>query len=722
MIMLTCAGACSDSGPRCKRDRELQDWGAAIVSCQAELERTHDPARAVDTALAAYYLQQFPDAERFATLALHGPAAADAHYVVGAARLALGQHASAASHLRVAAMLHSAAGNARAEARDRHQLAGAAFQLADYREALLAEEAAREAARSAHDDRMVVYLDIARADVLREIGDLYGAEVAIEQAIAGARSPEDHITAWLKRGILHIEEGNLGLARDSLTRALEAEPAARQRLPMLAAAHLNLSYVERKAHRFPRAFEELELAKQSGADPMQYRLNHGLVLADMGQLGAAAADLQAAEAEGCEGEWAWWVPFQRARVAARLNDIPTAIDEDRLAIAQVTAFASRLGSLGPTMIANHREPHLHLVGLLAADRRWDKVLDVVAAMDGQSLLASSEPPSDTGPSVDPPGRPTFRRPQGPARPIAFDAANRAVQAWRGQRLVIVVRGGDHVWRIDVRDGKVSGRDVGDANALEARARTLETDPDNLEAGRALGAAMLAPDLPLHARVALLVIGPMARAPLAGLRVGDAPAIARYQLMRAPGLLPRAPVQRTAAPAIAIGDPGGDLPAAAAEVRQVAQLLKGRAFIGAAATRAAFASAAGADVMHVAAHTTQRADGATLDLVDGPVTTADIAKLTPAPRLVVMASCGAAAGRDDAGNGSLVTAFLDAGADAVVGTRWSVGDAEAAELIEAFYADGGDRDPVQALGVAQLGSKLPVRARAAFEVFVARPAQ
>jgi CHAT domain-containing protein len=128
------------------------------------------------------------------------------------------------------------------------------------------------------------------------------------------------------------------------------------------------------------------------------------------------------------------------------------------------------------------------------------------------------------------------------------------------------------------------------------------------------------------------------------------------------------------------------------------------------------------VPRVAAHTTERPDGATLALADGAVTAAELATLAPPPRLVVLASCSAAAGRDDAGNGSLTTAFLDAGADIVIGTRWSVGDAEAARFVESFYAAGGAGDPVRALGQAQRDSKLAPTTWAAFEAFTARPAR
>ncbi|MBC7973620.1 MAG: CHAT domain-containing protein [Myxococcales bacterium] len=105
---------------------------------------------------------------------------------------------------------------------------------------------------------------------------------------------------------------------------------------------------------------------------------------------------------------------------------------------------------------------------------------------------------------------------------------------------------------------------------------------------------------------------------------------------------------------------------------------------------------------------------------GWISAPEIEKLTPAPGLVVLASCGGAAGRDDGGNGSLVAAFLDAGADTVIGTGWSVDDADAARLIKAFYAHGGATDPVRALGAAQRSSGLAPTAWAAFEAFVSRP--
>jgi tetratricopeptide (TPR) repeat protein len=714
-----CLVACSHPAERtCAQCVESKDWPAAYHSCQGEFLKTNDPMRALDAAIAAHRLQRWQDALRLAAPALSNTAtAADAQSLIGSVHFRLGDFTVATSQLEQAARVHKAAGNAYASARDQQQLSGVFYQLGDYQQALDAEAAARDLAGRAHDESIVAYLDLARADILRAIGDLHGAQLAGERALAGARDAGGKVHALIRQGILHIESGHPGLARDPLARGLEMElatPAPRKQL--LEALHLNLAYVERKARAFDRALAEMEKAKQAGTDEMSYHLNRGLVLDDMGRLAEARADLDAAEAAQPSGEWSWWVPFQRARVAARQHDLAAAIDSDRRAIERVARLALKSGTFGPTVIANHREPHLHLVGLLAADQRWSDVLGVVAAMDGQSLLNSTEASADPAPgSVNDPSLPT----RAAAGTLAPDATKLAIEAWRARHLTIVVPGGERIWRLDVVDGHASGCDIGDVRALGELARALEKDPADADAGRQLGQAML-PDAPAGTQIDLLVIGPLARAPLAALRLGDRPAIARYPLARVPGFLPRTVTGRATGAAISIGDPEGDLPNAAGEARKVAARLKGTALIGAEATRAAFARVAGARLLHVAAHTTRRSGGATLRLADGPVSLDDIAKLAPAPAVVVLASCGASAGRDDAGNGSLTGAFLDAGAEIVVGTRWSIDDGEAAQLVESFYAARGDRDPVRALVEVQLASKLPATTVAAFEAVVARP--
>ncbi|HWU91525.1 MAG TPA: CHAT domain-containing protein, partial [Kofleriaceae bacterium] len=72
---------------------------------------------------------------------------------------------------------------------------------------------------------------------------------------------------------------------------------------------------------------------------------------------------------------------------------------------------------------------------------------------------------------------------------------------------------------------------------------------------------------------------------------------------------------------------------------------------------------------------------------------------------------------------LANAFLDAGAEHVVATRWTIEDRDAAPLVAAFYEAGGDRDPVRGLAAAQrrLAGRVPAQTWAAFEVIAGRPA-
>ncbi|HEU4537622.1 MAG TPA: CHAT domain-containing protein, partial [Polyangiaceae bacterium] len=285
-----------------------------------------------------------------------------------------------------------------------------------------------------------------------------------------------------------------------------------------------------------------------------------------------------------------------------------------------------------------------------------------------------------------------------------------------------------LWRLEVVDGEIRGADVGPLEPLEAFAAALEADPDDREAARALGEAIV----PASARgktLDVLALGPVARAPLGALRHGDALVAASTPLARVLGLRPwsRPNAGERSANAVVLGDPLGNLPSAADEAARVAGLLGASPRLGPAADRAAIASAGGAALLHVASHAVETDDGPALRLADGPLTAPALASLGATARLVVLASCASAASRDGSGWGSLAAAFLGAGAEAVVATQWSVDDADAALVAEALYERdvGHDvfRDPTAALARARvrLEPKVPARAWAAFAVVRAPPA-
>ena len=76
--------------------------------------------------------------------------------------------------------------------------------------------------------------------------------------------------------------------------------------------------------------------------------------------------------------------------------------------------------------------------------------------------------------------------------------------------------------------------------------------------------------------------------------------------------------------------------------------------------------------------------------DGLLQAREIEALDLAGRIVVLSACQTAAGVVLSGEGvlSLARAFFEAGAHAVVGSRWPLRDVDAAALFDTFYRDLG----------------------------------
>jgi CHAT domain-containing protein len=188
--------------------------------------------------------------------------------------------------------------------------------------------------------------------------------------------------------------------------------------------------------------------------------------------------------------------------------------------------------------------------------------------------------------------------------------------------------------------------------------------------------------------------------LAGLRVAGRYLVEYAPIVEvlAPDLL-FAPVPgRPWRPAIAVGDPRGDLLAAAREVRAAASMTGGRAYVGAEATRAAVVAGSDAFLLHVATHASQASGEAAFLLRDGALPTNEIVAQRIAPRLAVIATCRSQVDDDPAG--SLVAAFLAAGAPGVIGVKRSLDDSDGAALMANLYRLHGAEDPVRALALAQ----------------------
>ena len=268
-------------------------------------------------------------------------------------------------------------------------------------------------------------------------------------------------------------------------------------------------------------------------------------------------------------------------------------------------------------------------------------------------------------------------------------------------------------------------------------------------GERLGSILLGPAAaalgPGVTRLVLVPDDALHRVPFPALRLHGRYVVERYALAQAPSAAVAADLWRRPARAgprrvLAFGDPtfprddpalppatrahfaafaqrGGlpPLPASAAEARAAGSLFPGSDVrLGRAASEAALRRLGldGFSIIHLATHALvdEAALGRSAIALapgggeDGFVTSGDLARLKLDADLVVLSGCGTALGVIVGGEGirGLTAPLLEAGARAVVGTLWPIGDASAADFVVSFYrALGRGQTTADALRSAQL---------------------
>jgi hypothetical protein len=169
-------------------------------------------------------------------------------------------------------------------------------------------------------------------------------------------------------------------------------------------------------------------------------------------------------------------------------------------------------------------------------------------------------------------------------------------------------------------------------------------------------------------------------------------------------VPEAPRTPSAGVALIAG-PG--LPGARAEVRRLGrQYPEAEVLVGRAATvEAVLGAIERADVVHVAAHGSFRADSplfSSIRLADGPLTVYDLEQVARAPRLVVLSACEAASVAVRSGDEPLGTAatLLELGVDQVIAPVMAVPDDATRPLMVALHRHlAGGAAPAAALARA-----------------------
>ena len=330
-----------------------------------------------------------------------------------------------------------------------------------------------------------------------------------------------------------------------------------------------------------------------------------------------------------------------------------------------------------------------------------------------------------------------------------DAATvaRLTTALAGRVLVEYVESGDDLYAVIIGAGRPALRALGPAHPVAAELDSLRfawrrlltghgsaaslraaADLTAHAAGR-LDDALLAPLAPLPGGCPLVLVPPGSLRSLpwpmlpgcAGRPVTVAPSAASWLAARtraAPGqatpgrpeALQREPAPRAGRRVVLVAGPG--LEGAADEIEALsavypgAQVLTGREATVSAALRALD----GADVAHVAAHGSFRADNplfSSLLLADGPLTVYDLERLGSAPRTIMLAACDSAlstAGPGDEMTG-LAAALLAVGASAVIAPLLPLPDEVSARLAHGWHRRVGEgATPAAALAEVTAASR------------------
>lgn len=635
-----------------------------------------------------------------------------------------GDRARARADYERAWKLAEAADNPRETSQAAYRLFYLAWEETDQRGALQFALASFEAAEEAGDGELQVHAAMALHSALLGVGDVRGAGRALERAMElhGERRDAKLANMLLNLGSLRLEEGRMALVRDASNRALEIADEGQSKrfyrsihlnlveaslaLDDLAAAERNMAAAERYAE--PGVSQSVLFYFRSCVEHAQGREESALAAID-----------EALALDPLPG-WTWRFFLQQGIVREALGDRREAELSYTKAAGAVEEMRAALDidEFKATLVDARRRPLEALFRLQAEDGDFRGALATAERATARSFLdafiqATSTRTGELAPmaAVD---RAEALKALLPAlsrsAAVAPQPVGSALAALGDRHAVIFFEAEDRFWRITAGRSRVEVAPLPvPAAEIEDLVDRLLERPDAGPPAEALGQRLLPTDsLPARGEPLFLVPdGVLGQVPFAALRIGGRYLVEDHPLVYLPSLSALAatagrepPPDAPAPPAIVLGDPRGDLPAAAREAREVAARLRTVPLIGKGATRSALERAAGASVLHLATHTRNGPRGPSLTLADGEAGPELLLERRIRSRLVTLATCASAARRGRGLWGSLAAAFLAAGSPAVLASLWSVEDEPARRFVLRFYEEGGARDPAPALARAQ----------------------
>lgn len=557
------------------------------------------------------------------------------------------------------------------------------------------------------------------------LGDLAGAEATLRRARAliDREDAEQWAYVRLYEATLRKSRGELAGAVSAYRDVLDAAPPGH---PTRSDARFELIELYVELGRVPEAEQQLEAVLEGRDAPPSARETYQLARAyHQAEVAEATGDLATAEATlrtalqraDLPPDWTWLLDHRLGRVlAARGGHLEASAAFER-AIATVEAMRASFEQeeLQEWLLTRKREPYEALFVLHAERGEHHLALQTLERARARSFLdAFIRGTSPRGAEAEPhdavlraealPGlvRELERSPAVALRPV-----DDLLAAVEGHHVLMYFWAQRRLWLVALGSGEPKPTVLPlTHDELERQVARLLADPDDEAVAAALGRALVPAELlPARGRpVHVVTDGSLGELPFAALLVDGRPLVLDHAIAHVPSLNVLAAWSRArppaAGPAVVLGDPRGDLPAAAMEVTEVAALLDAVPRRGAEARIEALREASGASVLHVATHAGHDARGPWLALADGRAHAEAILQLDASPELVVLATCQSASRPGDTMWGSLGAAFLAAGSQAVLATLWSVDDALTRRFVLRFYREGGATAPVEALARTQ----------------------
>lgn len=571
-----------------------------------------------------------------------------------------------------------------------------------------------EAAEEAGDGDLQVRASVALYTALSGLGDLDGAGRALERALKLREGRED-AQVLVNLGALRLQEGRMALSREASARALALAGEGREPR-FYRSAHLNLVEASLALGDLPAAERHLAAAERYKEDEGRSALLYyrSCVEHALGREAQALEAAKAALAGDPPPDWAWELSVQQGVVEEALGDLEAAEASYARAADLVETMRADLGydEFKATLLDERRRPLEALFRLQAQAGRSRDALATVERATARTFLdafiqaTSNRSTATTGAAERAEALKDLIPALSQSQAVAPRPVDEMLRALGERQALLFFEAEGRFWRIGVRRSNLRIEPL--AESAEETGRRVDdflARPDDRRLAEDLGRLLLAGSLPASGETVFLIPdGVLGQLPFAALRPAGRSVAEEHPVVYLPSLSALAATaarpEGEAGPAIVLGDPKGDLPAAAREAREVAAWLKAVPRTGKDAARPVLEQAAGASVLHLATHTGIGLRGPWLALADGEVGSGFLLAHRVRPRLVTLATCASAVRRGRGLWGSLAASFLAAGSRAVLASLWSVEDEPARRFVLRFYAEGGLRDPAPALARAQ----------------------